>query len=398
MVQLGVFLSLWTTAGAAAAQANTCGDLKTLFQDHTCCDSGTDLANTQIRPTSKYSMSNKIAGTNPCDNAQQDLYLKNEKCFIDSVVDAVEASFADVAVGPQSGADVTKGFVGEFDVSMMMNGSGITVNKFPFRDGAGTEDGAAGLGPLCPVNVHWHLGAEHKSGGQYDEAGKSPSPNNQNYTASADAPVRYGFACHHYDASDSKFTTEYKWKHCTDMKVGETYEVHWPHSVLGACGTPHQYQTKFYDGLFCRYAKAGSPALTAQQIASNVGVQAQVFTIVNDEDYYYPDLMKGMIVSNGGEQKFGEDLAIYAGSSTGTTRDDMTCSAYSPVTWQVDRTCHLISASSFDKMCADMKQNHDPMTNDLHPHGARKVVAKALNSDEVHDYNHAGDDEQTVPR
>jgi len=55
----------------------------------------------------------------------------------------------------------------------------------------------------------------------------------------------------------------------------------------------------------------------------------------------------------------------------------------------VDRTCHLISASSFDKMCADMKQNHDPMTNDLHPHGARKVVAKALNSDEVHDENHA---------
>ena len=27
----------------------------------------------------------------------------------------------------------------------------------------------------------------------------------------------------------------------------------------------------------------------------------------------------------------------------------------SPITWQVDRKCHLISASSFDKLCADMK-------------------------------------------
>jgi len=389
MVRLGVFLSLWTTTEAAAAQESTCGDLKKLFQDHTCCDAGTDLANTQIRPVSTtHRTSNKVVGsTNPCENAQQDLYLANKPCFIDSVVDAVEASFADVAAGPQSGADVTKDFVGEFDVSTMMNGSGIAVITNQFRHGANAADG--GLGPLCPVNVHWHLGAEHKSGGQYDEAGTGPSAYNQNYTASAEAPERYGFACHHYDEADSKFTTPYEWKHCKQMKVGETYEVHWPHSVLGACGTPHQYQTKFYDGLFCNYKAAGSPALTPQQIASNVGVQAQVFTIVNDEDYYYPDLMKGMILSAGGEQKFGEDLAIYAGSSTGTTRDDMTCSAYSPVTWQVDRTCHLISASSFDKMCADMKQNHDPMDNDLHAHGARKVVAKALNSDEVHEENHA---------
>lgn len=27
---------------------------------------------------------------------------------------------------------------------------------------------------MCPVNVHWHLGAEHYSYGQYDESGVSP--------------------------------------------------------------------------------------------------------------------------------------------------------------------------------------------------------------------------------
>jgi len=285
-------------------------------------------------------------------------------------------------------------------------------NKYPFRDGAKAEHG--GFGPLCPVNVHWHLGAEHRSAGQYDENGKSPSPNRYNksyntapvgeYEATPPTrrlgsdPVRYGFACHHYDAADPKFTTEYDWKHCQDMYVGETYEVHWPHSVLGACGTPFQYQTKFYDGIFCRYERAGGPDLTAQQTASNVGVQAQVFTIVNDEDYYYPDLMKGMIVTDQAEGTFGADLAIYAGSSTGTGRDNTWCSMYTPITWQVDRTCHLISASSFDKMCADMKLNHDPMDNDLHPHGARELVVKALNSDTMIDYNHSSDDEQAVPR
>ena len=66
-------------------------------------------------------------------------------------------------------------------------------------------------------------------------------------------PVRPAcIRCHHYNNSDAKFTTEYKWKHCKDMKVGETYEVHWPHSAAGACNTPNQYQTPFYDGVFCR--------------------------------------------------------------------------------------------------------------------------------------------------
>ena len=47
-------------------------------------------------------------------------------------------------------------------------------------------------------------------------------------------------------------------------------------------------------------------------------------------------------------------------------------------TGQVDRKCHLISASTFDKMCADMKQQADDMSDDLHAHGARELVATAL--------------------
>jgi hypothetical protein len=114
--------------------------------------------------------------------------------------------------------------------------------------------------------------------------------------------------------------------------------------------------------------------LAAQDIASAVGVQGQVFTIVNDEDYYYPDLMRGMIVDG----DFGKDMAMYTGSTTGTSRDNDICSQYTPITWQVDRKCHLISASTFDKMCADMKAQRDDMSEDLYAHGSREVVDDSL--------------------
>ena len=100
----------------------------------------------------------------------------------------------------------------------------------------------------------------------------------------------------------------------------------------------------------------------------------QVFTIVNDEAYYYPDLIKGMVVDG----EYGADIAKYTGSTTGTSRNNEICSRYTPITWQVDRKCHLISASSFDKMCADMKAQADDMSGDLHPHGSRELVADPL--------------------
>jgi len=57
------------------------------------------------------------------------------------------------------------------------------------------------------------------------------------------------------------------------------------------------------------------------------------------------------------------------------------CSRYAPVTWQVDRKCHLISASSFDKMCKDMLESplaSDDMSGDLYAHGARETTAHAV--------------------
>ena len=85
---------------------------------------------------------------------------------------------------------------------------------------------------MCPVNVHWHLGTEHYSYGQFDENGNGPNGNTArpewaNRDLADTKDVRDGFRCHHYDATDEKFTKPFEWKHCVGMEVGETYEVHW---------------------------------------------------------------------------------------------------------------------------------------------------------------------------
>ena len=233
---------------------------------------------------------------------------------------------------------------------------------------------------MCPVNVHWHLGAEHLSKNEFDEHGHGPNADGHRRKMVEEigkrklgGDVRLGFQCHHYDSHDAKFTTPYNWQHCTHMEVGQTYEIHWPHSAAGACGTDWQFQTPFYDGVFCR---DGIITIAPLNTYEKVGVQSQVFTVVNDEDYYYPNLIDGMII-NAAENK-GQDIAMYTGSTTGTSRDNMVCSRYTPITWQVDRKCHMVSASTFDKMCQDMKAQADDMSGDLHPHGARELVADAF--------------------
>ena len=150
----------------------------------------------------------------------------------------------------------------------------------------------------------------------------------------------------------------------------QLFNINRPHSAAGACGTVNQYQTPFYDGVFCNLPMEAFVTLGAQDIASAVGVHGQVFTIVNDESYFYADMIRGMIVDG----EMGQDIAYYTGSTTGTSRDNEMCSQYAPITWQVDRKCHMISASSFDKMCFDMKMQRDDMSGDLHAHGSRELV------------------------
>ncbi|KAL7470811.1 hypothetical protein ACHAXS_011075 [Conticribra weissflogii] len=258
--------------------------------------------------------------------------------------------------GPQAGANVTKGFKGLLETDVIPNTKSFWQSS------------------MCPVNVHWHLGTEHYSVGEYDENGSGPNGNiNVPYRRSlSEEDVQDGFRCHLYDPDDEAFTKPYDWKHCIEMEVGETYEVHWPHSAAGACGTVDQYQTPFLDGVFCNLGLEGFENLTSQDLSNAVGVQGQIFTIVNDDSYYYPDLIRGWIVDE--ELGMGQDIAMYSGSTTGDSYSNEVCSSYTPITWQVDRKCHKISASSFDKLCYDMKMQRDDMSDDLHAHGSRELV------------------------
>jgi len=330
--------SVEATSHSSPAAASTCGSVKAVYKAEGCCGMAEKVSNFQVvpMPATMLAGDNVCAGKKPKDVTPGDKYWDNTACLKDGVLDVLE----------QSGTNVTKGYKGEID----------TTGRTPIT----SRYWQAGL---CPVNVHWHLGAEHLSVGQFDDKGKAPAGHRR-----LGEGARKGFSCHHYDSSDPKFTTEYAWQHCDkSMKVGETYEIHWPHSAAGACGTPNQYQSPFYDGVFC---VDGVLSLSPLNTFSKIGVQAQIFTIINDDTYFYPDLMRGMIVDG----IHGQDVTKYTGSTTGTSRSNTICSKYTPITWQVDRKCHLISASSFDKLCADMKAQRDDMSSDMHAHGARELV------------------------
>ncbi|KAL3919987.1 MAG: hypothetical protein SGILL_003482 [Bacillariaceae sp.] len=264
-------------------------------------------------------------------------------------------------IGPQTGIDVTDGApTGGIDAS------GIDLFDTPLYESESH----------CNVNMHWHLGAEHRSEGEYDENGSGPSDYHEEDVGSA------GNQCNFYAGLDRMSKKPYNWESCIDMTVGQTYEIHWVYSTQGACGTKWQYQTPFYDGVFCRLA-ANGVNLTPQVVASNVGVFAQVFTIVNDEDYYYPDLFEGPWIDK--RTGKGTDVALYSGSTTGAFHTNEQCSPYTWITWQVDRKCHLISASSWDKMCAEMECQADDMRGNILAVSTRRVATTALTADNVQD-------------
>jgi len=356
----GAFL-IWAIVMTAlfAHQSNTSGDKVETTPTPTPTTAGLDMMTTKTA----------LVAPNVCDGAK--LVFPNIDCMIAALDDGSDVTEGVVQVGAQAAGNVTKGYNGELETDV------VPITKPYYQAG------------LCPVNVHWHLGTEHYSAGEYDceshgekhreliEDMAMCGPTEIKDRRKLSGKARQGYQCNLYDEADEKYTKSYDWKYCdASMEVGQTYEIHWPHSGVGACGTPNQYQTPFYDGVFCNLPLESFQTLSPQNIADNVGVQAQVFVIVNDESYYYPDLIKGMIVEP--ELKMGSDIAMYTGSTTGTSRDNTICSQYTPITWQVDRKCHPISASSFDKMCADMMEQRDDMSEDLYAHGSRELVADNL--------------------
>ena len=110
--------------------------------------------------------------------------------------------------------------------------------------------------------MHWHLGAEHKNEGTFDQ----PPPDSLHANTGrrlASESNEAGHWCPAISDSSINMADDYAWEHCSGMHVGYTYELHWPHSSHGMCptaGDAHpkwQYQSHFMDG-----APPGLPWLT----------------------------------------------------------------------------------------------------------------------------------------
>jgi hypothetical protein len=220
----------------------------------------------------------------------------------------------------------------------------------------------------CNTNIHWHIGAEHESQGQYSKTGnwEARGPKRREGLLG-----QKGGRCYLYDSKKNMFTKDYDWKHCDNIihQVGETIEIHWVNTGLSEqCGTVWQYQFPLLDGVLCnaRTVKLGVDA-TAQDVANSVTVQTQVFTIVNEKYMSRDEVADATFDLPAGvkqvkDRNIWTDVTTYTGSTTGerfgnSTTDTKPCDDVSPVTFQVDRKCHLLTAESLDNLCLSLKRN-----------------------------------------
>ena len=94
----------------------------------------------------------------------------------------------------------------------------------------------------------------------------------------------------------------------------------------------------------------------------------EAFPLRLSESVTYDDLVHGWDLP--GLQS--TDRVMYPGSTTGNSFNNTVCSPYA-VTWHVDRTCHAVSAASFDQMCCTMRDTYG-MNADLQPHPSRLLL------------------------
>mmetsp|Transcript_38606 Transcript_38606/g.111532 ORF Transcript_38606/g.111532 Transcript_38606/m.111532 type:complete len:314 (+) Transcript_38606:69-1010(+) len=231
---------------------------------------------------------------------------------------------------PQSPRDLTDGAAGQ---------------KVP--KAATLNDEQAQALPLA--NVHFHLGAEHKSG-EYSSDADSIAYDAAHSGRRLAANPRPGFMCSSPGELTSEQTASYSFQHCQNVEVGKSYEVHYVHSSAGT--------GVMGDGL-------GGAANGRGILNPMIVVEAQVFEIVNDGPTINNMLHGWTVVGH-------ENSVMYPGSTTGPSHNNEFCSPYA-ITWHVDKTCHRVSPASFDNLCQQMRGYN--FVADVAPHGSRKLVS-----------------------
>jgi len=228
------------------------------------------------------------------------------------------------------------------------------------------NDAQANSLPLA--NVHFHLGAEHKSDDYKDDTDAKAYDAANDRRLSDDrrlaANVRPGYMCSKDGLSNDQLKA-YDFKYCQgQVSVGKSYEVHYVHSSAGYDAEDLKNADKdlMDDGL-------GGAANGRGQLNPQVVVQGQVFQIVQGAATI-DDMLHGWTV-------VGHDKSVmYSGSTTGPSHNNQVCSPY-VITWHVDLMCHQVSPESFDNLCKQMNDIYK-LQGDLFPHGSRKIVDKAF--------------------
>jgi len=293
---------------AAIASDVTCGALKSFYKAEECCGSPDKVLSSAVpgTPACPYNFEKPA-----CDNAE-----------------------------PQAPRDLSTGATGE------MTPKAATLT-----------DAQAEFLPL--VNVHYHLGAEHKSDVYNDDTDSIAYDSNTGRRLGEE--VRPGFMCPTTGLTTTELA-DYTFQYCKgQVSVGKSYEVHYVHSSAGYTEEMLEGVTDIDgidDGL-------GGAANGRGLLNPMVVVQGQVYQIVNGAANV-TDLVHGWTVVG------HDDAVMYAGSTTGTSHDNEVCSPYS-ITWHVDKACHKVSPESFDNLCKQMKEMYD-LEVDLYPHGSRKIL------------------------
>jgi len=324
---------------AATATTVTCGDLKGFYKTESCCGNPAQLL-TDL-PTED------LAGTAPTSaptSAPTDAPTAAPTAApTEAPAPPCPYSFAkpDCAdAEPQSPRDLSFGAVG---------------HKIP--KAAVLTDVQAMFLPL--VNVHFHLGAEHKSD-SYNDDTDSVAYDGSSSSRRLSSDPRPGFMCP-TDDLQAENLTDYTFQYCTgDVRVGKSYEVHYVHSSAGY--TEAEKTSKGIDGMD---DGLGGAANGRGLLNPMVVVQGQVYQIVQGAAYV-DDLLHGWSVVD------HSNSVMYAGSTTGPSHDNSVCSPYS-ITWHVDKDCHRVSPEAFDNLCQQKSELYN-LVNDLAPHGSRVLL------------------------
>ena len=224
---------------------------------------------------------------------------------------------------PQSPRDVTPGFKG-----------GLEARVRPL-DGDATPR-------FIQANLHFHLGAEHKSNipnGYYQtfqEVGI------QEPLVRPSTDIRPGFFCG-LDDFPSSDLQDFDFQFCKNVSVGYTYEFHWVFStgapLTGLRDEGDEGQLGITDGLGGALARTVNPKII---------VRGQACRIINNQSLVDVEADYDNLVNQWRQPPLGKAVR-YIGSTTGTAFDDNVCSPLE-VNWHVATECCTLSAQTFDRL------------------------------------------------